>query len=519
MRMFSRRNLSAILLFLLVGSTVGFTAGLGIYYRSDAHRATIQSRLNDFFGLPVEIGGVSPDTLTSRRLSEIRIWLPDRRSQILDCPRAVWNAAGESGTGGASIHIYDPVLLIGADSWEHEDYMRVLRASLAHNFNRLDVHEVFFHEAKIRWTRRDLQLSMEGVEGRIEFDAAGAGHAQFEARSINGLPVTDPIQIEAKLAPAEREFVREVILTVPPLPLSGLGLEPILLTPISQGSFAGRITVRPSNHADEIELKGEARQIQLSEITKRLAEGPISGQLDLIIDRALIRGRQLEEIHFSGQVRQLQINSLAPHLQLPLIGGTVHLLLNEGEARGESIEKLTVSGEWTGGSLDTLCRTMLGRGGMRGQLRISINSLLMEHGEVVGGDIDLIATPPDLGHGAISRDLLSELLQKGLGLSLPAALLPEEIEFVQIGAKLIIKDGQVRVLSQIGPAGPALLTARVLGTLVPLLVNVDEKFPLRPLMERIRGPIAQVQQTVKSRLRPMTAASRPVNTSASRPAR
>lgn len=516
--MLSSRGLSAIILFLLVGSTVGFTAGLGLYYHSDAHRRAIESRLNEFFGLPVEIGAVAPDTLTSRRLSEIKIWLPDRRAQIFDCPRSVWNATGESGMPGASIHIYDPALLIGADSWQHEDYMRVLRASLAHNFNRLDVHEVYFHNAKIRWSRRDLQLSMEGVQGRIEFDAAGAGHARFEAKTINGLQVNDPIQIKAELAPAEAEFIREVTLTVPPLPLSGLGLEPVLLTPISQGTFAGQITVRPSDHADEIVLKGEARRIQLSEFTKRLVGGPIAGQLDLIIDDARIRGRELESIHFSGQVRQLQINSLAPHFQMPPIGGSIRLMINEGEAKGETIEKLTVSGEWTGGSLDTLCRTLMGRGGIRGQLRISINSLLMEHGEVVGGDIDVIALPPDLGHGTISRDLLAELLQKALGLSLPAALLPDEIEFVQIGAKLVIKDGQVRVLSLGGPAGPALLTARVLGTMVPLLVGVDEKFPLKPLMEKLRGPISQVQQKVKSRLSPVTS-SRPAPAPTSVPIR
>ncbi len=508
--MWQKRGLVAVLLFVVIGSTVGTTVGLGVYYRSDAYRRDVEQNLNQFFGLPVDIGGVRPHTLTARRLTQIDIWLPDRRAQVFDCPTAVWDAQGAEGHAGAAIHVHAPMLLIGADDWLRDDYMRVLRASIAHDFREMNIREVIFHQARIRWQRRDVQIGADGVEGTVTFAPDGSGEAHFIAQSLNGLPVGEPIEIRARLSPTEPEFIPEVTLTVPTLPLSGLGLDGLFHGAITQGSFAGTITVRPSASGDTVILQGAARQIPLQEVTRRLRAGPIVGQIDLSIEQARLRGRDLESVEFNGQVRELEVNSLAPYLDLPQIGGKLRLRLHNGLVRGRSIERLTATGEWTGASLEALAQAVLHRGGIRGQLRLSINSLTIESGEIAGADVDLSAVPPSGGRGTIQRDLLSHLMQQQLGLNLPDQLLPAEVEFVQIGAKIIVEGGQLRVMSLAGPAGPAMITARVFGQLVPLLGGVDQRFELRPLMERWREPLSELRTRVQRHL--ASPASRPAAT-------
>src|SRR5207237_9378124 len=94
--MWPRRTLSAIGVFLGIGSTLGLTVAYGVYYRSDHYRREVESSLNQFFGLPVEVDGVEPHTFTARKLTGIRMWLPGKRAQIFDCPVTVWDAMGSS---------------------------------------------------------------------------------------------------------------------------------------------------------------------------------------------------------------------------------------------------------------------------------------------------------------------------------------------------------------------------------------------------------------------------------------
>src|SRR5207249_11418664 len=113
-----------------------------------------------------------------------------------------------------------------------------------------------------------------------------------------------PMQITARLAPREAQFLPEVTLTVPTLPIKRLGIEEALRTRISQGSFAGQITIRSTREGDQIELKGTARSVLLEEFTGQLSEGPIQGQMDITIDEARVRNHALERLRCSGQIRR-----------------------------------------------------------------------------------------------------------------------------------------------------------------------------------------------------------------------
>ncbi len=111
--------------------------------------------------------------------------------------------------------------------------------------------------------------------------------------------------------------------------------------------------------------------------------------------------------------------------------------------------------------------------------------------------------------GLIDRGLLLDLVQKEWGFSLPEKLLPEMVEFVQMGAKLLIRDGQVRVVSGNGPVGRALITIRVFGQDIPLLADLDQSYPLEPLLKRAADRAVELKSRIQKRLATMPA-TRPV---------
>ncbi len=489
-------------MFLLVGGAVGSTVGYGAYYRGDAYRRSVETRLATFFGLPFEVSGIQPHSFTARQLNDVTMWLPDRRDQLFHCARAIWDTAGADGVSGTAVHIYDSTVTVGSSAWQREDYKNVLRASLAHNFRQANIAQVLFHRAALRWPRPDFVLRSDDVEGTVVFEPDGSGQAKFVSYSLNGQHTSAPIQIFARLDPHHTEFLPEVTLAVPQLPLTILGLGQMLQSPVTQGSFAGNIVLRQTAGGDSIAFKGTAHDVRLEELTQRLEGGPVAAVVNLSIDDALIRERRLERIEFNGEVRQVHVDSLLSRFGLPQIGGQLQLSVYGGRVADREIEQLRMSGEWTGGSLDKLAQAYFGRGGIQGQLRVRLNSLIVENNQVVSGNIDIIAEPPAQRAGTIERSLLIEAFQRQWGLSLPEKLLPVNVEFVQLGVKLLIDHQRVRVLSAQGPAGPAVITARILGQNVPLLGNMDQTFDVDPVLQRARARVEQFKGVLKRQFTP-----------------
>jgi len=211
-----RRLLLAWGILLVTGAILGGSAAYGLYYRSDAYRRRVERAMTAFFGLPTDLEAIAPYTLKSRLLTQVEMWLPERRARVFSCPRAVWDASGRQD-GGTVLHLFEPVLSIGSEEWESDDYMRVLRASLLHNFSELNIRQVQFHDCSLTWPRRDFQMRAEGVNGTVEFDQHGRGEALLTSRALNGVSVGEPIRIHARIDPADPDdFLPEVTLDVPP---------------------------------------------------------------------------------------------------------------------------------------------------------------------------------------------------------------------------------------------------------------------------------------------------------------
>jgi len=498
----NRRVLLALGLLLAVVGVLGGSLGYGLYYRSDSYRRKVERALTTFFGLPTDVGAVRPDTLRSRVLHDVQMWLPERRARIFHSPRAVWDAS-PNDSGGTVLHLYDAVLSIGSEEWESDDYMTVLRASLLHNFSDLNIKRVEFHNASITRPHRDFRIRADGVTGRVDFDDSGHGQAELVTYSLNGARVADPIRIRAKIDPSnEQNFLPEVVLDVPPLPLAALGLEQMLATPVTQGAFAGRISLRQQTGGDVIELDGVAREIRLEEMTSRLRGGPLSGLLDLTIHRAVIRADGLAHLRFSGELRDLNLDPLLNRYGLPAIGGKIHLEVHNGLLEGETIRSLSVAGHWREGRLAALLEMLLQRPSIDGRLDLRIASLIIKNNELSSGNIDIDATPPPGKPGTIDRSLLLDLLSKHMGLKVPdllARMLPPSVEFVRARAKLLIDGQQLQILNVPGPELVPILTIRVSGRELPLVHSIDRVFDLAPLLDRARLEAQELKRTLRER--------------------
>lgn len=503
-----RRVLLALSLLLVVAGILGGSLAYGLYYRSDYYRRKVERALTSFFGLPTDVAGVRPNTPQSRVLNGIEMWLPERRARIFWSPRAVWDASAND-SGGTVLHLYDSTLAIGSEQWKAEDYMRVLRASLLHNFSELNIRRVEFHNASIAWPRREFEIRAEGVDGRVDFDGTGRGQAVLTTYSLNGVRVHEPIQIRARIDPAnEEDFLPEVMLEVPPLPLAALGLDEVLQSKVSQGTFAGKIALQQTPAGDVVELNGLAHQIRLDEMTQRMPGGPLSGTVDLTIHRALVRDREVEHLRFSGEVRDLSVSPLLKRFGLPDIGGKVNLEVLNGLFENEQIKSLSVAGHWTGGSLAALSRLALGTASIEGQLDVKIASLVVRDDQLTSGNIDVDAYPAPGKKATIDRGLLLELLEKYTGIQLPvivSRMLPESVEFVRAEAKLLIDGQKLQVLTIPRAGGGAILTVRLGGRDMPIVRSIEQVFDLSPVLDQTRRKAKGWKQSIGSR--PATSAA------------
>lgn len=500
-----RRIIAALLVFLLVGGLVGGTLAYGIYYRSDRYRSNVQQHLSDFFGLPTAIAGIEPHTFSSRRLMGVRMWLPERRALIFQSPHIVWLENHDPDDGGVRIDIYDADLTIDSVSWQREDYARVLRASLAHNFGQLDIREVRYHDARIVWARHDVRLVAEGVQGILRFQTDGRGQGHFTCHRLNGASVTEPVQITAAIDPHTSELLPDVVLLLPRLALKELDLNSLLASEITQGTFAGKVQLRQTEGAAEVEISGAADDILLQEFTSRVPHGPYPAKVDLTIERILLRDSDLVALKFNGEFRDIDVNPILAQWGLPRIGGSANLTIHNGRFADNRLIWLLAEGEWSDASVEQLATALLQRGGINGRLRVTLNDLKLDHRGIAGGDVNLLVIPEPGQKGHIDRDLLAELLEKALGFTLPEMLrrwFPQRMEYVQIGAHLLILPDHIQVRAAEGPEGPAIITARMQERNIPLLGDLNVAIPTHQWIQRIKERANELESQVRQRLHP-----------------
>ena len=121
-------------------------------------------------------------------------------------------------------------------------------------------------------------------------------------------------------------------------------------------------------------------------------------------------------------------------------------------------------------------------------------------GETIrAADIEVSVAPPANQKGLIDRALLLDAAERGLGFQWPAALpkrlLPEKIEYVDIGARLLIRDNKLRVLGTHGSDGRAIITIRdpVFGRPLTIFSEPGHVYDLTPYINQVLTTIQSYQ--------------------------
>lgn len=517
---------------LLAGGAAYWAAGAGYraYYARDAYRRSLETDLQQFFGLPVEVGRTEAARLGVLALHDVRVWLPERRDQVFEAPVILWHRGGAHNSDGSLVEIRQAVWTLGSEAWEEDDFSRILRASLQHDYSEQRIREIILTDSQLRWPRRDLHLTAEGVNGRLDFAEDGTGRGVLTARSLNGHPVADPVQIDAQVDPRAEKLLPEVRLVVPTLPLNGLGLERLAGAAITQGTFAGQVVLFQSEAHEEAHIRGELKDLQLAQVTAKLPGGALPGMVNLNVEDVVVRDRRLESLVFQGHVQDLQLDNLLARWGLAGLGGNINLEITQGIWRADQLERVQVSGLWEGASLEKLTALLLRgdsrgtlplgrsatavRGGWRGQLRLKIDQLLLEHNDPISGTVDVEVVPHPGQTASIERSALLDMLAQMGATGVPERLLPQRVQFSQMGVRITVDRGRLLLSSGKGPAGPALMTLRMLGQDLPFMSNWHAEYDLAVLRDRFK-PVAeqwrgQMREKLRQRLYPTSVpASRP----------
>jgi hypothetical protein len=486
--MLRHRIVLLVLCVLLVTGSFSGTLAYVLHLRSDAYRESAEKRLSALLNMPVDIGRIHPLSFSSSRFEHIRTWLPGRSLQVFACDQALWRQTGREADATYALDLQDGWLLVGTGSWGRSEYDAILASGLGHDFASLRLREIHLDDLDFRWDHPSFQLSARAAGGVILLDDDGIGTASLHSRQLNDHASSEPIHIHARFVPGAGLRFEEVVLDVPRIPLSALGLNTLLRGPVTEGTFAGRVTYRETD-AQRLSLTGSVWDGRLDELTRQVIGGPFRGRMDVTLDEASFVGRRLGALRFHGRLVEVCLHDLLPALRDH--GGTGRLQLDVAQCEyvDGRIRRFSASGEAEGLPLQAVT-DLLGFGRVTGTVDLRIHSLLVDHDRLRAADIDLIAAPPADRPGTIDKEVIRRALQQLVGID-AAPVLPDQVEYTQLGVKLLLSGEQLTVRGTHGPDGRTILTVKLAGREWGLLKQPDRAFAVGDLLALARHRVEQ----------------------------
>lgn len=501
----------------LVVGTLSATLGYAFHLRSDSYRRQLEQDLSDRLRMRLSIGDVSPLTLASRRLTDIRLWRQDREIEVFRCSQAVWRSASRNGISSYSLDLERGWLLVGDNEWNRSDYREMLRSGLGHDFAALRLEHINLRDIDLIWKHPGFTLTADAASGQIRFDDDGTGRASLFVKRMNGVDVDEPLKIVAHFTPGDRLEFHDVVLTVPQAPLGLLKLDALLGNAVTRGTFAGNISYKDRNQRRIVTLGGAVHDATLMELTGPLPGGPYQGIVDVDVDEATFTDAVLTRLRFSGALRELNAEQLTSILSLPKMGGRLDLRVHQAvyenntlaapqstETRPSGSGPIDVSGKVSFGALRYLSAEghladvsldavteLFGQGRITGTADISIHSILVVDSQIQLADVTIDARPPKGQPGTIDRRILKSLAQRTLGFD-PTALLPEDmthVEYTRLGVRLILNRGQLRVQGTHGPDNRTILTINLFGRDFGVIKQPNKTFPVGDVLSKLRERI------------------------------
>lgn len=473
----------------LVGGSLTWTAAYGLRLRSDAYRIETEADISDFFDLPSEVGRIRGRTFSSRVFEDVAIWLPDRRDRVFSCKRAIWQESKRGGREVNELDLIDGTLALGSDRWAREDFKTILKSGLEHNFEDLNLSRVGLEGFTIVFDRGNVSLACRNTSGEIDMSNPGDGIARLQAIELNGHRFTQGVQIHARFLPRRGIQVSEFMMVLPRVPLSVLGLDRVIGGTITQGSFEGRMQYLDRSGDPEVWLRGELEDLALSEVTPRLGFGPLEGQLSVSVDAARLSRNAVTHFKGRGRVEGFELDRVTRLLGLPGLAGRASFSFDAIDVALGRVNRLRFSGGVAGISLREWLAP-LGKGTATGLVSIRVNNVDISDDVIKSADIEVNVVPPAGQPGLIDRQLLLTAIQEVLGFSWPAAvpqrLLPEQVEYLEFGMRMLIRDNELRVLGTHGPEGDTILTIKAAGMAFGVAREQAGSIDLGPYLAKLR---------------------------------
>jgi len=469
---------------ILAPGTILATLAYSLHLRSDAYREAFTTELSERLDMFVTIERIRPLALDSKAFNDVRVYLDESGPQVFSCARAKWGPKSRGEGAEYLLELTDGWLLVGTADWTEREYRRILTGGLGHDFAGLGLTEVRLEDIDLRFILPLFEFRAAKTSGVVMFDSRGSGLASLNCSRLNRVDVAEPVNVAIRFTPGERLALHEVRLTVPTVPIAALGLDDLLQNHMSRGDFEGTISYQQGEEGETVEVTGSLRDAELSEFTAAVDGGPFHGRIDIDLQEAAFVGRRLHVLELHGKLSDLYVGELAPRLATSAAEGRMDLKLDRVRWQDGRLARLSASGKCDDLSLGSIS-ALLGKGTITGIVALDIRSILIVDDELRFADVEIAVRPPVDGPGLIDRELIARAAQQWVGVDLTKAL-PGQIEYEQLGMRLIVDNGELKVLGTHGPDDRTILTINILGRSWGVIRQPQRTFTLPDLIALFR---------------------------------
>ncbi len=493
-RLLRRRQVITALCLGVVVVPLAIILGYAAYVRSAYYRVSLESSLSRRLGVVVELGGVRPLGPGGRTFHDIRAQLSPDGPDVFTCRHAVWHHGDTTVNDGYVLDIEDGWVLVGTAGWSRREYEQMLVGGLGHRFDAVGLSQVRLKNIEVRYERDAVRFTASSATGVLLIEPDGTGRASIDCTRLNGVTVDQPVNISARFTTGEHRLpdFHRIRLTVPTMPLSALGLQGLVGRPISSGTFSGTILYTQTDTGDSVTMSGSLRDADLSEWSHRWPGGPYPGRVTVEIDDAVFEGDRLAHLALSGQVYNLSLRAVAPALVAHGRDAMMTIRINQLLLSNGRVDRLSASGRCGDLSLEAIT-ALVGRGTVTGTAAVDVRSMLVVDDELRSADVTVTARPPTDGPAIISREVIAAAAKRWLGVN-PAAMLPEHVEYLQLGAHVTLADGRVAVRGTHGSDGRTILTVKLFGQPFGLIREPDHTFEAPDLLTLLRQEAPEVDR-------------------------
>ncbi|MFQ5806121.1 MAG: hypothetical protein ACE5I3_06705 [Phycisphaerae bacterium] len=482
-----RLVLLAIVTLVMLGSLAA-TAGYVWYLRGVSYRERCAAALSASLALPSEIGAVVPRSRRQREFHDVVVWLPERRGRALSCDRALVVRTPQPDDPNAyEIQLSGGSCEISTRTWLRRDYRGVIEKGLRPGFAPGGPKRVTFTNMDVSFDRDRFRAELRGAAGHVEFQSPQLGRASIKCDEFNGHRSAKPVLLTARFSPQDSGIrIDRLDLIAPDLPVRVAGLRELAGVRVRSGRFNGRLVYEEHDRGRRLTVSGKCFDLVLPECTAGLTPVPWRGRCpEIELQELRIENRTPVRLRFRGVLSDVALGDILATWGLEGVVGTLKLHVGAADLSPRGIELFVASGTGAGISLESLTAA-LGWGTMTGRLDVTISDLTIENNRLKSLDAALTVAEATNPPNWIEGRLLHEIIRRTFKVDLPPVL-PERIEYTQLGVKLEVRDEVLYVFGTHGEREKTILTVRVFEHDMPLIFEPQRSFDLSGWFDGLRA--------------------------------